>query len=42
MNILAAKLITGEDILGEVEGESETEIVFTNPVGIAVMRLDGI
>jgi hypothetical protein len=38
MNILAAKLITGEDILGEVEGESETEIVFTNPVGIAVMR----
>lgn len=38
MKILAAKLISGEDILGEIEGESETEIVFINPVSIAVVR----
>jgi hypothetical protein len=38
MNILAMKLITGEDILGEVESESEVEFVLTNPVGIAVVR----
>jgi hypothetical protein len=38
MKILALKLVTGEDILGEVESESETELVLTNPVGIAVVR----
>jgi len=38
MNIKAFKLITGEDILGEVESESETEFVIENPVGIAVVR----
>lgn len=38
MNILAMKLITGEDILSEIESESETEYVLVNPVGIAVMR----
>ena len=38
MNILAMKLITGEDILGEVESQSETEFVLVNPVGIAVLR----
>ena len=38
MNILAMKLITGEDILGEIESESETEFVIINPVGIAVLR----
>ena len=38
MNILAFKLITGEDVLGEVESESETEFVLVNPVGIAVVR----
>lgn len=32
------KLITGEDVLGEVESESETELVLSNPVGIAVVR----
>lgn len=32
------KLITGEDILGEIESESETEFVLENPVGIAVVR----
>lgn len=32
------KLITGEDVLGEIESESETEIVLCNPVGIAVVR----
>jgi hypothetical protein len=38
MNILALKLITGEEILGEIESESETEFVLVNPVGIAVVR----
>jgi hypothetical protein len=38
MKILALKLVTGEDVLGEVESESETELVLTNPVGIAVVR----
>jgi hypothetical protein len=38
MKILAFKLITGEDVLGEVESESETEFVLVNPVGIAVVR----
>ncbi len=32
------KLITGEDVLGEIESESETEFVIENPVGIAVVR----
>jgi len=38
MDILALKLITGEDILGEIESQSETEYVLLNPVGIAVLR----
>jgi hypothetical protein len=38
MEVLALKLITGEDILGEIESQSETEFVLVNPVGIAVVR----
>jgi hypothetical protein len=38
MKILALKLITLEDILGEVESESETEFVILNPVGITIVR----
>jgi hypothetical protein len=38
MKIIAFKLITGEDVLGEIESESETEFVLENPVGIAVVR----
>lgn len=38
MNVLALKLITGEDVLGELESESETDFVLSNPVGIAVVR----
>lgn len=38
MNILAMKLITGEDILGEIESQSETDFVLCNPVGIAIVR----
>ena len=38
MNILAFKLITGEDVLSEVDTESETEFVLVNPVGIAIVR----
>lgn len=32
------KLVTGEELLGDVESESETEYVIENPVGIAVVR----
>jgi hypothetical protein len=38
MKTLAFKLITGEDVLGEIESESETEFVIENPVGITVVR----
>ena len=38
MEVIALKLVTGEDILGELESKDETEIVILNPVGIAVVR----
>ena len=38
MDIIALKLITGEEVLGEIESQSETEFVLVNPVGIAVVR----
>ena len=38
MNILALKLVTGEEVIGELESESESEFVLVNPVGIAVVR----
>jgi len=38
MKIIAMKLVTGEDVLGEVQTESETEFVIENAVGIAVVR----
>jgi len=38
MEVLALKLVTGEDLLGELESQSETEFVLVNPVGIAVVR----
>jgi hypothetical protein len=38
MKILTMKLVTGEEILGEIESESETEFVIINPVGIAIVR----
>jgi hypothetical protein len=38
MNIISLKLLTGEDVLGEIESESETEFVLVNPVGITVVR----
>jgi len=38
MEVLALKLITGEDVLGELESQSETEFVICNPVGISIVR----
>jgi hypothetical protein len=38
MEVIALKLVTGEDVLGELVTRSETEIVLENPVGIAVVR----
>jgi len=38
MKVLALRLVTGEDLLGELESESETEFVIENPVGITVVR----
>jgi hypothetical protein len=38
MNIIALKLITGEDVLGELQTETESEIIIETPVGITVVR----
>jgi len=38
MNIQVLKLINNEEILGEVESETESEFILVNPVGIAVVR----
>ena len=38
MDVIALKLITGEDVLGELESQSETEFVICNPVGISIVR----
>jgi len=38
MDIQIVKLITGEEVLGEIESQSETETVLCNPVGVAVVR----
>jgi len=38
MNVQILKLITGEEVLGEIESESETEFVLCNPVGVAIVR----
>jgi hypothetical protein len=37
MNILAMRIISGEDILGEIESETDEQFVITNPVGIAIV-----
>jgi len=41
MNVYALKLITGEDVVGDLESQSETEFVISNPVGITVIRGQG-
>lgn len=38
MIIKGLKLVTGEDVVAELESESETEYVLLNPVGITVLR----
>jgi hypothetical protein len=38
MDIIVLKLITGEEVLGELESQSETEFVLVNPVGISIVR----
>jgi len=38
MKIQAFKLITGEELVSEIESESESEFVLINPVGIAIVR----
>lgn len=38
MKIYALKLITGEDVIGEVESETTEKIVIKNPLGIAIIR----
>jgi len=38
MEIKILTIITGEEVLGEVEIESETEVVLVNPVGVAIVR----
>jgi hypothetical protein len=38
MKIIVLKLSTHEDVLGEVEKETESSITIKNPVGIAIVR----
>jgi hypothetical protein len=38
MDVKILKLITGEEVLGEIESQSETEMVLCNPVGVAIVR----
>lgn len=38
MKIEILKLVNGEEVLAEIETESETEYVLLNPVSIAVVR----
>jgi hypothetical protein len=38
MDILALKLITGEDILGEIVKDDDTGVTMKNVVGITVVR----
>lgn len=38
MDIIAIKLITGEDVLAERVGQDETSLILMNTVGIAVVR----
>jgi len=38
MDICVFKLLSGEDVLGELESQSETDYVIFNPVGISIVR----
>lgn len=38
MKIVALKLITHEDVLGELEREDRTHLTIKNPVGITIVR----
>jgi hypothetical protein len=38
MNIMAMKLVTGEELLGDVIKTTDTTFTIENPVGIAVIR----
>jgi hypothetical protein len=38
MKIYAMKLVTGEELIGEVETETEIQMVIKNPLGIAIVR----
>ena len=38
MTIKALKLVNGEELIVEIEGESDTHITFTNPVACVLQR----
>jgi hypothetical protein len=38
MKIMLFKLVTHEEVLAEVSQETDTTVVLTNPVGVAVVR----
>lgn len=38
MNILVLKLVTGEEVLGELDNELENSVILKNPVGISIVR----
>ena len=39
MDIKVLKLTTGEEVLSEIESESETEYVLSNPVGLSLIHI---
>jgi hypothetical protein len=38
MNVIALKLVTGEDVLGELDSDGPTQFVLKNPVGVSIVR----
>jgi hypothetical protein len=38
MYVIVVKLVTGEDVLGELDSESPKEFVLKNPVGVSIVR----
>ena len=38
MKIYAMKLVTGEEVIGEIITEGENEFVIKNPLGISIVR----
>ena len=38
MDIIVLKLTSNEEVLAEIESQSDTQFVLKNPVGVAIVR----